>query len=80
MTPVITPPIASATTGDLCAILRVTPQTIRHMELDGRLPPAIRIGRKKVWPAGTVATLLGTASTTRLAASAARTSPALEAA
>ncbi len=51
-------PIASATTSDLCAILRVTPQTIRRMEQDGRLPAPIRIGRKKVWPAEAVAKLL----------------------
>lgn len=65
-------PIASATTSDLCAILRVTPQTIRRMEQQGRIPPAIRVGRKKVWPAEAVAKLLlGTASTTRSATSAA---------
>ena len=51
-------PIASATTSDLCAILRVTPQTIRRMEQDGRLPAPIRVGRKKVWPAEAVAKLL----------------------
>ena len=55
-------PVLSCTTGDLCAILRVTPQTILRMEKDGRLPPAIRVGRKKVWPAESVAKLLlGTA-------------------
>lgn len=51
-------PIASATTRDMCDVLRVTPQTIRRMEQDGRLPAPIRIGRKKVWPAEAVAKLL----------------------
>ncbi len=51
-------PIQSCTTADMCAILRVTPQTIRRMERDGRLPAPVRIGRKKVWPAEAVAKLL----------------------
>lgn len=51
-------PTPTATTGDLCALLRVTPQTIRRMEQDGRLPPAIRIGRRKLWPAEVIAKLL----------------------
>jgi predicted DNA-binding transcriptional regulator AlpA len=55
-------PIASATTTDLCAILRVSPQTIRRMERDGRLPAPVRIGRKKVWPTEVVAALLLKAS------------------
>ena len=55
-------PVQSCTTADLCAILRVTPQTVLKMERDGRLPPAVRLGRKKVWPAEAVAKLLlGTA-------------------
>ena len=51
-------PVTSCTTNDLCAILRVTPQTILRMEKDGRLPPAVRLGRKKVWPTEVVAALL----------------------
>ena len=51
-------PVQSVTTADLCAILRVTRETIRRMELDGRLPPPVRIGRKKVWPSEAVAALL----------------------
>lgn len=55
-------PVTSCTTNDLCAILRVTPQTILRMEKDGRLPAPVRLGRKKVWPAEAVAKLLlGTA-------------------
>lgn len=40
-------PIASATSADLCAIL----QTLRRMEADGRIPPTVRVGRRKLWPA-----------------------------
>ena len=54
-------PIASATSADLCAILRCSQQTLRRMEADGRIPPATRIGRRKLWPAEAVAKLLGTA-------------------
>ena len=54
-------PIASATSADLCAILRCSQQTLRRMEADGRIPPATRIGRRKLWPAEAVAALLGTA-------------------
>lgn len=56
---------ASETTADLCRVLRVTPQTIRRMELEGRIPPAaVKIGRRKLWLAGTAAALLaGTAQT-----------------
>lgn len=50
--------VQSCTTSDLCAILRVTPQTIRRMERDGRLPAPVRIGRKKVWPSEVVSALL----------------------
>ena len=53
-------PVQSCTTADLCAIPRVTRETIRRMELDGRLPAPVRIGRKKVWPAEVVAALLRT--------------------
>jgi len=50
---------ASETTADLCTALHVTPQTIRRMELEGRIPPAaVKIGRRKLWPAGTAAQLL----------------------
>lgn len=48
----------SETTEDLCRALRVTPQTIRQMQLKGQVPPSIRIGRRNLWPAGTVARLL----------------------
>lgn len=51
-------PIASATSADLCAILRCSQQTLRRMEADGRIPPATRIGRRKLWPAEAVAKLL----------------------
>lgn len=55
---------ASETTDDLCRVLHVTPQTIRRMELKGQIPPAaVKIGRRKLWPAGTAAALL-TASQT----------------
>lgn len=55
---------ASETTTDLCRVLRVTPQTIRRMELKGRIPPAaVKIGRRKLWPAGTAAALLTTSQT-----------------
>ena len=50
--------MVSETAADLCAALRVTPQTIRRMELEGRIPPSFRIGRRKLWPAGTVARLV----------------------
>ena len=51
-------PVQSCTTADLCAILRVTPQTVLKMERDGRLPAPVRLGRKKVWPTEVVAALL----------------------
>lgn len=56
---------ASETTADLCRVLHVTPQTIRRMELEGRIPPvSVKLGRRKLWPAGTAAALLaGTAQT-----------------
>jgi hypothetical protein len=55
---------ASETTDDLCRVLHVTPQTIRRMELKGQIPPAsVKLGRRKLWPAGTAAALL-TASQT----------------
>jgi predicted site-specific integrase-resolvase len=55
---------ASETTDDLCRVLRVTPQTIRRMETEGRIPPAaVKIGRRKLWPAGTAAALLAASQT-----------------
>ena len=51
-------PIASATSADMCAILRCSQQTLRRMEAAGRIPPATRIGRRKLWPAEAVAKLL----------------------
>lgn len=55
---------ASETTTDLCRVLRVTPQTIRRMELKGQIPPAaVKIGRRKLWPAGTAAALLAASQT-----------------
>lgn len=55
---------ASETTADLCRVLRVTPQTIRRMEIEGRIPPAsVKLGRRKLWPAGTAAALLTTSQT-----------------
>lgn len=46
------------TTGEVCAVLRCTPQTLRLWEKAGRIPQAARIGRRKLWPAGTVERLL----------------------
>lgn len=54
-------PRPSATTADLCALLRLSPGSIRRLELEGRIPPPIRIGRKKLWPAETVAAILAAA-------------------
>ena len=55
---------ASETTDDLCRVLHVTPQTIRRMELKGQIPPAaVKIGRRKLWPAGTAAALLAASQT-----------------
>lgn len=51
-------PIASATSADMCHILRCSQQTLRRMEADGRIPPAIRVGRRRLWPAEAVAKLL----------------------
>lgn len=51
-------PIASATSADMCHILRCSMQTLRRMEADGRIPPAVRIGHRKLWPAEAVAKLL----------------------
>ncbi len=51
-------PVASATSADMCHILRCSQQTLRRMEADGRIPPATRIGRRKLWPAEAVAKLL----------------------
>lgn len=54
----------SETAHDLRAALSVTDQTLRRWELEGRIPTPSRIGRKKIWPAGTAAALLaGTAQT-----------------
>lgn len=49
---------ASETAHDLRAALAVTDQTLRRWELEGRIPTPSRIGRKKIWPAGTAAALL----------------------
>lgn len=51
-------PVQSLTTADLCSILRVSRETIARMERDGRLPPPIRIGRKKVWLNDAVSAIL----------------------
>jgi len=44
--------------GDLAAALRTTPRTLTAWEKSGRIPPSIRIGRRRLWPAGTVERLL----------------------
>lgn len=48
----------TATSADLCALLHCSHVTLRRMELDGRIPPAIRVGRRKLWPAEAIAKLL----------------------
>jgi predicted site-specific integrase-resolvase len=49
------------TAEELAAGLRCSPRTLTEWERLGRIPPAIRIGRRRLWPASTVAALLGTA-------------------
>ena len=51
-------PAVSETSHDLCAGLRVTATTLRLWELSGRIPTPVRVGKRKLWPAGTVAKLL----------------------
>lgn len=53
-------PVPGLLAGELAAALRTTPRTLAVWEREGRIPPAIRIGRRKLWPAGTVERLLGT--------------------
>lgn len=45
-------------TADLCAVFKITPTTLRNWEKSGRIPPAIRIGRRKLWPADVISDLL----------------------
>jgi len=40
--------------GRLAAILHVGPRTIHRMSLRGQIPPAIRLGKRKVWIVGRV--------------------------
>ena len=54
-------PVSGLTAEDLAAALRCSPRTLTEWERSGRIPPAIRIGRRRLWPASTVAKLLGTA-------------------
>ena len=56
--------LGSVTVEDLAQRFDVTPQTIRRMELKGQIPPAaVKIGRRKLWPAGTAAALLAASQT-----------------
>ena len=55
-----TPPVPGLLAGELAAALRCSPRTLTDWERSGRIPPAIRIGRRRLWPASTVALLLGT--------------------
>ena len=54
-------PVPGLLAGELAAVLRTTPRTLAVWEREGRIPPAIRIGRRKLWPAGTVERLLAAA-------------------
>lgn len=58
-----TPPTTAAVpamldAGELAAVLRCKPRTIAAYERAGKLPPAVRIGRRRLWPAETVSALL----------------------
>lgn len=35
----------------LAELLHCKPRTVERMELDGRLPPATKVGRRRLWPA-----------------------------
>lgn len=61
--------VYSETSNDLRAAFRVATHTLRLWELQGKLPPAIKVGRRKLWPAGTIERLM--AEATRQAAVAA---------
>lgn len=54
-----TTPVPGLLAGELAAALRCSPRTLTDWERSGRIPPAIRIGRRRLWPAYTVAALLG---------------------
>ena len=60
-TPAQSLPVSGLTAEELAAGLRCSPRTLTEWERSGRIPPAIRIGRRRLWPASTVAALLGTA-------------------
>lgn len=61
-TPAQSLPVSGLTSEELAAALRCSPRTLTEWERSGRIPPAIRIGRRRLWPASTVAALLGTAA------------------
>lgn len=60
-TPAPSLPASGLTAEELAAALRCSPRTLTDWERSGRIPSAIRIGRRRLWPASTVAALLATA-------------------
>ena len=56
-----TTPVPGLLAEELAAALRCSPRTLTAWEKSGRIPASIRIGRRRLWPASTVAALLGTA-------------------
>lgn len=59
--PTDTLPVPGLLAGELAAALRTTPRTLAVWEREGKLPPSVRLGRKRVWRRADVAHLLGTA-------------------
>lgn len=55
------PPIPGLLAEEMAAALRCSPRTLTAWEKSGRIPPAIRIGRRRLWPAETVERLLACA-------------------
>lgn len=56
------PPIPGLLASEMAAALRCSPRTLTVWEKSGRIPPAIRIGRRRLWPAETVERLLAAAA------------------
>lgn len=56
--PTDTLPVPGLLAGELAAAMRCTPRTLVAWERKGKLPPSIRVGRKRVWRRSDVAHLL----------------------
>lgn len=61
-TPTInTLPVPGLLARELADALRCSPRTLDVWVRNGRIPAPVRIGRRKLWPAGTVERLLAAA-------------------